>query len=252
MIFFFEHHGMVGKDFYRVNRMLGKSFPAHLHFAYELIFVNAGEIVLQVERTQAVMKRGELAFIFGNQIHSFTALEGADVTVVIFSPELVGDFYQAYKDFVPKSNVLRPRLRPGFEDAESVYAKKGLLYSVCGALLSSAEMEPVTDQGRATLLQNVFAYIDRHFAEKCSLKDLAGELQYDYTYLSRLFNQLAGMRFSEYLNNYRISQACYMLKTGGRTISEISELCGYSSLRTFHRNFLRVMRCSPREYISLP
>ena len=78
--------------------------------------------------------------------------------------------------------------------------------------------------------------------------DVANRLQYDYAYLSKLFKRFVGISFTEYLNNYRISQACILLSEVSDSVSQIAERCGYNNLRTFHRNFRRIMGVSPQEY----
>lgn len=248
MIFFFEHHGMEGKDLFRVSRLRNESFPAHLHRAYELVYINAGTLSLQVEQKQYNMTEGDVAFIFCNQIHSFNATEESDISVVLFSPEIIGDFYSAYKDRVPENAVVRQESPPDFSGLKSIYARKSLLYRLCDELLASTTMEPAGSRSQVAVLQQIFAYVDSNFGGNCSLKTVSCSLQYDYAYLSKLFTRLAGMHFTEYLNNYRIAQACYMLAAGRYTVSEIAAHCGYSTLRTFHRNFRAVTHCSPREY----
>lgn len=250
MLFFFEHHGMTGKNLFRVNQMHNESFPSHLHRAYEIISVNAGTLSLQVEQKQYLLKKGELAFIFCNQVHSFSTPEQSDISVILFSPEIIGDFFSAYNDRVPVCNVVRLAKSQNFHSLKSIYARKSVLYHICDALLSSTEMESVGGRPQVAILQQIFAYVDKHFGEDCSLKRLSGSLQYDYAYLSKLFTRLAGMHFTDYLNNYRIAQACYMLNSGRQTISEIAYHCGYTTLRTFHRNFRSIVHCSPREYLA--
>ena len=52
----------------------------------------------------------------------------------------------------------------------------------------------------------------------------------------------------EYLNRYRIYRAVHMLQVEtGETISHIAEKCGFTSIATFNRNFLRYVGQSPTE-----
>lgn len=249
-MFFFENHGIEEKDLFHINRLHSQTFPAHLHRAYELIVVDEGTLALQVEQKQYLLAKGDAAFIFCNQIHSFSASEKSEIFIILFSPELIGDFYSAHKGRVPDNNVVRLKKTVDFCALKSVYAQKSWLYHVCDELLSGTNMEPVSNRSQIVALQQVFAYVDNHFGGDCSLKTVAGALQYDYAYLSKLFTQMAGMHFTEYLNNYRVAQACYMLKAGKHTVSETAANCGYSTLRTFHRNFRMVLHCSPREYLA--
>lgn len=250
MIFFFQHHGMEKRELFQVYQTKNESFPAHLHRAYELIFVKSGTLSLQVDQKQYLMSEGELAFIFCNQMHSFSTTGESDIIIALFSPEMIGDFYLAYKDQVPANNIIRPDKSRSFDNLESIYTQKSLLYYLCGELLAATNMEAVSGKSQVEVLQRVFYYVDQHFGRNCSLKAVSKSMQYDYTYLSKLFSGLTGMHFSEYVNRYRIAQACYMLKTEKQTISEISSRCGYTTLRTFHRNFRLVMNCPPREYLS--
>lgn len=249
-MFFFEHHGMDHKNMFRVHRMSNAAFPPHLHRAYEFLYVESGILSLQVEQKQYQLHEGEAAFIFSNQIHSFSSAGDFRILVMIFSPELIGDFYSAYKGFVPQDNIVYLPILPNFFVSDSVYAQKSLLYGICDTLLKNTKLVPADNQSQAAVIQQMFAYVDRHFSESCSLKTVSKTLQYDYAYLSKLFTRLTGMHFTEYLNKYRISQACYLLKSGRLSVSETAANCGYSTLRTFHRNFRAVMQCSPREYLN--
>jgi AraC-like DNA-binding protein len=56
------------------------------------------------------------------------------------------------------------------------------------------------------------------------------------------------MPFTDYLNHYRISQACYILKNSNQSIGEVASQCGFNNLRSFHRNFRIITRQSPKEY----
>lgn len=248
MIFFFEHHGMDTEDFFSVRQFRDQSFPAHIHRAYELIFVNSGTLSLHVDKKRYLLAEGDIAFVFSSQIHSFSASEKADIIVVLFSPEIIYDFHSAHKDSVPENNVIRLETPQDLHNLKSVYAHKSLLYHMCDRLLSATGLESVGNRSQTAVLQQIFVYVNKHLGEDCSLKTVSLSMQYDYAYLSRLFTRLTGMHFNEYLNKCRIAQACYLLKAGSRSVSEIASCCGYSTLRTFHRNFQKVIGCSPKEY----
>ncbi|MGN1444809.1 MAG: helix-turn-helix transcriptional regulator, partial [Eubacteriales bacterium] len=98
------------------------------------------------------------------------------------------------------------------------------------------------------LFDRVFPYIEQHYTNKCSLMDVARELKYDYTYLSRVFSDFLGIPFHKYVISLRISDACYFLKNTQDTILEISQECGFTSLRSFNRNFSQFMNMTPSAY----
>ena len=56
----------------------------------------------------------------------------------------------------------------------------------------------------------------------------------------------------QYLHDYRIRKATRMLLEGKKSISEISESCGFCTPSYFGRRFQEVFGCSPREYRQKP
>jgi len=256
MLFFFEHYGTAGENLYKLFRNRNEDWPAHFHRAYEFIAVNEGKLFLQIDQKKYLLNAGDLAFIFSNQIHAFMHYhEGSqqspsDITIALFSPETIDDFHLAHKNFVPVNNIITTPPWLDFYALDSIYKRKSVLYTLCDALLSSTKMENVDSMLHTTALQQIFAYIDINYKKNCSLKTAAKALQYDYTYLSKLFSKYTGISFTSFLNNYRISQACNLLPDERLTVSEIADRCGYANLRTFHRNFRKAMQCTPQEYIA--
>ncbi|NLO84749.1 MAG: AraC family transcriptional regulator [Clostridiales bacterium] len=251
MQFFFEHHGLGDNKLFFVNHMKEQSFPAHLHRAFEIIYVNRGKLSALIDQKRYSLTAGEFVFVFCNQVHSFFASPDADITIVLFSPEMIGSFYSAYKNSIPSINFLRMEHTPDFDNLPSVYAQKGALYTICDALLQSSDMVTANNHTHVSIIQQIFAYVDKHYNETCTLRTVSTALQYDYAYISKLFTRLAGMHFTQYLNNYRIAQACYMLSSGAYAISDIASSCGYTEQRTFNRNFRNIMNCSPTEHSNL-
>jgi AraC-like DNA-binding protein len=60
------------------------------------------------------------------------------------------------------------------------------------------------------------------------------------------------INFCSYINILRVNEACSLLQQSDKSIIEIAEESGFSSLRTFNRAFLRHVGISPREYRHAP
>ncbi|QQE77919.1 AraC family transcriptional regulator [Alicyclobacillus sp. SO9] len=248
---FFEHHGMRERDSFVYFTLVNESFHLHFHRAFELIIVNEGELFVTIDQKEYVLCANQLAFIFSNQLHEFRTVRHSNITVVIFSPELIGHFFMNYKGYVPENNVLHLSQPLDFDGLDSIYKQKSFLYDICSSLVRHTPFHPVEYSTKTKVLQKTLLFIDKHYMYNCTLKTVAKHLRYDYAYLSKLFVQLTNMTFTEYIINYRISQACYLLKTSQQSISDIAMNCGYNNLRSFNRNFKRVTHHSPRRYREL-
>lgn len=247
-LFFFEHHGIEVKESFRYFPLVNYTFPLHFHRAYELIIVNEGELQLTVDQRQYSLKENDIAFIFNNQMHEFKTHNHSDISIVIFSPELIGHFFMNYKQYIPKNNVFQLSQQPNLHEMNSIYKQKSFLYDLCSMLVENTTFIPVEYSAQTKILHKILLFIDRNYDRDCTLKSVAKHLKYDYAYLSKLFVQLTDMSYTEYLNHFRISQACYLLKNSQQTIYEIASNCGYNNLRSFNRNFNKIMNQSPKQY----
>ncbi len=245
---FFEKHGVAEKEFIWYYPLKNYSFPLHFHRAYELIYVNEGSLSVTINQEEFQLHKHDLAFIFSNQMHEFKTYNTSEITIVLFSPELIGDFYMNHKGLVPANNILHYEGVLDFDKLKSIYSQKSFLYTICSEIIEQTEFVPVKQTSQAKVLYKILLYVEQNYKCDCTLKSVAKFLKYDYPYLSKLFVKLMGMTFTEYLNHYRISQACYILEHGNTPIGDVAEDCGYNNLRSFHRNFRKIVGKSPNEY----
>ncbi|NMO76514.1 MULTISPECIES: helix-turn-helix domain-containing protein [Niallia] len=248
---FFEDHGVEEKESFEKFTLINDGFPLHFHRAYELIIVNEGELFVRVDQKEYLLQKNDVAFIFPNQLHEFKTIHHSHISVVIFSPELIGHFFMNYKGFVPENNVIHLHNTPILQTLHSIYQQKSFLYDICGKLVENTSLTPVEYSTKMKVFHKILLYVDQHYSYDCTLKTVAKHLQYDYAYLSKLFVHITNRTFTEYLTHYRISQACYQLKNSQQPIGEIALNCGYNNLRSFHRNFKKVTNISPKKYREL-
>ena len=63
-----------------------------------------------------------------------------------------------------------------------------------------------------------------------------------------LFGKIVGHTISQEINSVRIARACALLRQSGKSIAQISDLCGFSSDIVFRRVFMSEFGCSPRAW----
>ncbi len=248
---FFEKHGVVGKEFFRFFSLKNYHFPLHFHLAFEMIYINSGQLYVSVDQKEYLLEKNDLVFIFTNQMHEFKTMDYSEITIILFSPELIGDFFMNFKGLILNDNVLHLEREPDLNKLNSIYSQKSFLYAVCADLVNKKSFVPVKQSPQTKALYKMLLYVEQNYSAHCTLKDVAKHLQYDYPYISKLFVQQMNITFTDYLNHYRISQACYLLKNSQQSISEVAINCGYNNLRTFHRNFREITSHAPKEYRTL-
>lgn len=83
--------------------------------------------------------------------------------------------------------------------------------------------------------------------EQCNLEFIAEKIRRYPKYVSSLFRKEMGIRFTEYLNNKRLSQALELLKTTDQPISTVCLDVGYSHYGYFTRLFRKRYGMTPSE-----
>ena len=227
------------------------NFPPHLHLCFECITVTDGEMTVTVDGRPERLYRGQSLMIFPNQLHSLDSSTSRHV-LCIFSSDLIGSYAKRVAGLVPRSNLFTLsentlQLLENGDQAENVLAQKGLLYLLCAEFDKTA-VYLSKQRGEYGLLSAVFHFVEQNYSEDCSLGRISQQLGYDYAYLSRYFKQTTGLSFTEYLNRFRLGKACYLLDNTTSTILECAMEVGYTSLRTFNRNFKQLYGTSPAVY----
>lgn len=100
---------------------------------------------------------------------------------------------------------------------------------------------------RQSVLQ-VKEYIDKQYAEKITLEELASTFFIDKYYLAKSFKEQFGLTISSYLQTIRITHAKKLLRFSEKSIEQIAASVGISDPAYFSRLFRRVEGVSPSEY----
>ncbi|MCA3625189.1 MAG: helix-turn-helix transcriptional regulator [Methylobacterium sp.] len=144
--------------------------------------------------------------------------------------------------FAPRETSLEgePVLEP--EPGEGL--EKGLRYSRSGL-----------DAERA---QRIASKIERAMAEErlyrhqsITLRQLSEHTRIPENYISQVLNVDVGKNFYEYINHWRVRDACALLKQEQMSIIEIGEEVGFNSRSTFNAAFKKEVGVTPSEFRAL-
>lgn len=96
--------------------------------------------------------------------------------------------------------------------------------------------------------QRLMQYLRENYMNDISRRDAARYFHLSECYVSRLFQDQCGKRFSDVLRDLRMNHAAYLLSRTGLTVAEIAEQCGYASLQTFTTVFRHYSGMPPVRY----
>lgn len=256
MAFFETKHG-TGSNHFLFERNTDHSFPLHMHRCYEMVLMLEGEMTMEIDKTVFRLAEGDLVLVKPYRIHSYAteAGKGGTCLLCVFSDDLIAAISGAMNKYSLRAAVLHnvPSLyRDLFlhmQDHSDIASVKGFLYTLCSLFHRELDYaKEDTFSGRLKLLSHIFAFIESNVDKPCTLHDLARELRYNESYLSRIFLKHTGLSYSEYVRNVKIDHACYLLRNTDENIFSIAEKCGYASQSSFNRSFKQIMGVPPQEY----
>ncbi|MBQ2708723.1 MAG: AraC family transcriptional regulator [Clostridia bacterium] len=231
----------------------GDTFAAHFHNSYELIRVLSGRADVTVGGRTITLSAEEYLLISPCAVHELRGGADAAYFVAIIAPDHITDYAETHKNDIAvrfrldadADALIRARLIDA--DCASVYGRKACFY----LLLSFAEQGEVllrADQYDISFVYAVNSYIAEHFTEPLRRQELAQMMGYEPHYFSSLFRKNFGMGIRKYLNIYRISHACRLLRTTDSTISAIAFASGFSGVRDFNAVFAELLGMTPTGY----
>ncbi len=237
----------------------------HLHRELELVYMTEGSSVGYADTVRTEIHQGDIFLTFPNQIHFYETREHENYCLMIFSPDLLPEYTELLSLAVPRTPIIKgaakqPEVKRLMEalienkhrihnedDPYLHHLNRGYLLSLFSLLVPQMEFDQVSlnDSGA---LRAIVAYCTNHYAENLSLALLEEKLHLNRYYISHLFSQKLRLRFNDYINSLRISEACRYLLNTDSSITEISEQVGFNTQRTFNRAFIKATGMTPGEY----
>jgi AraC-like DNA-binding protein len=108
---------------------------------------------------------------------------------------------------------------------------------------------PDTGGGNEGIFPKVDKFIKEHYADvNLSLTMIADSVGLSVKYISKLFKMETGQGLLSYIGAVRIQKAKDLLNEGRYTLNEISEMVGYTSIKTFRRVFRKIEGVNPGKY----
>lgn len=251
-------------DFSCRNALSGRyplAFGAHLHYHLEMVYMIEGCTTCAVDTGEYTIQSGDVLLVFPNQVHRYDPAEKEKYLLFIINPDLLPELSRSFSGAAPTSPIIRgvgsdPYMHQLLmtlshtEDMPADYRDaitKGYLLAFFGELLSRMTFRE-SSQTDSLTLRSIVSFCAQNYSRELTLATLEEELHLSKYYISHLFGSKIGTGFNDYINALRVSEACRYLRRTNKSITEISALVGFGTLRTFNRAFIKQVGMSPSEY----
>lgn len=101
---------------------------------------------------------------------------------------------------------------------------------------------------RKQTVNEIISYINDHIGEGIQVQDVAEYIHKSDSYVRKLVREVAGITVGKLIQKTQLQKSCNLLKYTDKTLTEISEDCGFLSIYSFSRAFSRQMQSSPMKY----
>ena len=261
--------------FYHVDERHPRyNMPFHWHKEMELIRILEGSITISLDSVFLTTHAGDLILIEEGVIHGGTP-EHCVYECAVFDAGLLAhtDACKRYVRLMTRHQIQlyhyfqadEPRFAPLLAAAERLFPAiayphagselltLGALYEFFGRLFEGecyveSPVESVSLRRKMDVLKPVLEYIDTHYASPISLADLSRLAGMSPKYFCRFFKAALHRTPMDYLNYYRIEQACRILTTRELPVTEAAYRCGFNDSSYFVKTFRKYMGITPRAY----
>ena len=218
-MFFEKQHSVIDKEFLlSANKSL--DFPLHIHKSFEVFFQRSGQTKITIDDKVYLLSSGQAVLIFPFQKHAYNSVKEGDLQLLLFSPDMAVDFYNANK--IPTDNLFY--LDNNIVSPDGYLLQKALVYSVLGVFDKGRKY--VERQKSTDVLLQILLLTDSLYCTNCTLKELSNRVGYDYAYVSKLFKKRVGVPFNSYINLLRINDGKVLLANTNKSVTEIAYTCG--------------------------
>jgi len=247
----------------------------HYHPEYEIVFVRKGSGKLHIGEHLKNYEEGELVFIGPDLPHT-----GFGYGVIGEHEEIV---VQLRKDFLGEEFMQKPELqhiRELFERAKQGLSFQGKARKIVAAklqkmlslshferlvellnifhtLASSTEFSVLNaaekrfdfnhkDEDR---INKVYEYVEQNYQQSIDIEAVANLANLTVPSFCRYFKKISHITYTDFVNEYRINQACRLLFEN-KPIADICFEVGFNNISHFNKTFKQLKGVSPREYKS--
>lgn len=254
-------------------------FPVHWHEELEIIYVRRGMLRVCIEGQNYIAHSGSVFFVNPRELHfmgsddlsaayytllfplefiSFQTIDALETSLLLplrsgqlLLPHRLADDILSEKicpllDQIIALNADEPSLTQQLET-------RLLLLKCLGLFMDrNALCVPVLSDNHLNMQRELLAYVNEHYTEKFSLRDLAAHFHLSEKYISRYFKEHFQLTITGYTNHLRLTCARRLLEATDMPVTEVALRSGFPNVSYFIRTFKDSYGVSPLKYRKSP
>lgn len=253
----------------------------HSHNFLEIAYIAKGTAIHHMNGEDVTISCGDYVIIDYNTMHSYDQVGSEELIVIncLFLPNFIDktlknclNFSQVSENYLIHHSNMSVYVNTSnhfFHDSDeeildilekllNEYKDKRVGYI---EIMRCMLIELIISTIRKVQIQNnsyfsniekyIMQLVEEKYMEPITLNDIANDLHYSTSYISKKFKQNYGMSFKQFLQKTRIEESCRLLANTNKKIPDIATLVGYDDIKFFTATFSKIMNISPREYRKL-
>jgi AraC-like DNA-binding protein len=137
------------------------------------------------------------------------------------------------------------------QEIQSIVQSTSLIYTLLSTLVKTTNWKrsKMLSGAGTTHFQKSLDFIANNYSKPIKITDISDHLSLSRSRLYRLFMQHISIPPQQYLTEYRVRQAIYLLKKRKSSIKEVAKAVGIENSLYFSKLFKQVTGKSPRNYM---
>lgn len=232
-------------------------FRGEKHQAYELVYVDRGELHNLVRGQDILLQQQDFMVIDTNDWHTqYSDLPVNFLTISFWAgdPNLSAITNKRFSITAQLKTVFKLLLSQNEQQPYSNEYTESLLKLLLIELLRRKDLDaPAThstsDHTENEIVDRVIQLVSENLHRKVNLEELASMVHVSVPYLYKLFQIHLGTSPGKYVAKIRIEECKVLLRQRHLTMGQIADTMGFSSLQQFSRQFRNICGITPTEYV---
>ncbi len=223
--------------------------------SFLMLYLMSGELTVEYDGKKTAAPAGSFLLLDCYQPHGYHTAVDCECVWCHFD----GPMARAYYDLIVSRLGHIFSLRNSFQALDKltkIYqvfsrsqpVREAALSGYLTDILTACLTDTPKNAPKVSVISEVIFHIQEHFAESLSLDELAAKAAMSPYHFIRVFKKETGYTPHEYLIQYRISTAKYMLKNTELSIKDICFSTGFSSESSFCTAFKKETGFTPVSY----